>query len=300
VALPKARVRLGPSSSSVRLGDHILLLFRTLSSWWVQTEPGFGVPLFPEPADTLVCRDDLFEYLTRMAGASAPQALPGKLLVPMHRQEVWAAGVTYHRSRAARVAESEAVGGGDFYDRVYDADRPELFFKATPERVVGPGAAVRIRRDSNWNVPEPELALLISPTGKILGYTIGNDMSSRDIEGANPLYLPQAKTYDKCCALGPCILVTRDPLPASTGIHLLIRRERQAVFEGSTALSEMKRRPEDLVGFLFREASFPNGCFLLTGTGIVPPDSFSLVPGDRIEIAIDGIGVLANTVERAG
>jgi 2-dehydro-3-deoxy-D-arabinonate dehydratase len=254
--------------------------------------------LFPEPAEAIICRDDLFEYLTRMANDSAAKAIPVKLLVPLNQQEIWAAGVTYHRSRAARIAESKAGGGGDFYDRVYDADRPELFFKATPHRVVGPGASVRIRRDSNWNVPEPELALLISPTGKILGYTIGNDMSSRDIEGANPLYLPQAKTYDKCCALGPAILVTPEPLPRPTGIHLLIQRGGKTVFHGSTALSKMKRRLEYLVAFLFRESSFPNGCVLLTGTGIVPQDGFSLAPGDRIEISIDGIGVLVNTVEQ--
>ena len=165
--------------------------------------------------------------------------------------------------------------------------------------MVGSGAAVRIRRDSNWNVPEPELTLLVSPQGKILGYTVGNDMSSRDLEGANPLYLPQAKTYDKCCALGPAILITRDPLPSSTTIDLKIRRGPETVFQSSTTLAEMKRGLEELVGFLYRESSFPKGCFLLTGTGIVPPDSFTLAVGDLVEIAIDGIGVLANPVEQA-
>lgn len=170
--------------------------------------------------------------------------------------------------------------------------------KATPQRVVGSEAAVRIRRDSEWNVPEPELTLLISPGGKIIGYTIGNDMSSRDIEGANPLYLPQAKVYDRCCALGPAILVANGPLPPSTGIHLTIRRGAAEMFTGSTKLAEMKRRPEELVAYLYRETSYPEGCFLLTGTGVVPPDSFTLLAGDRVEISIDGIGTLANTVER--
>jgi 2-dehydro-3-deoxy-D-arabinonate dehydratase len=181
---------------------------------------------------------------------------------------------------------------------VYNAPRPELFMKATAHRVVGPEAPVRIRRDSRWNVPEPELTLLISPKGQILGYTIGNDMSSRDIEGENPLYLPQAKTYDRCCALGPAILVTRNPLPPTTGIHLKILRAGATVFHADTTLAELKRRPEELVEYLYREASFPNGCFLLTGTGIVPPDSFTLLPGDRVEIAIDNIGLLANMVEQ--
>lgn len=276
-----------------------MLLYRTASNWWIETEPGWGLPLPPGSTDALTCREDLHDYLTSVKATGTPQAMAPDLLAPIHEQEVWAAGVTYYRSRSARMAESEVSGGGDFYDRVYNADRPELFFKATRQRVVGPGAAVRIRRDSNWNVPEPELALLLSPAGRILGYTIGNDMSSRDIEGANPLYLPQAKTYDKCCALGPAILVTRAPLPESTSIDLRILRREEVVFQGSTGLAAMKRSLETLVAYLFRESSFPDGCFLLTGTGIVPPDSFSLIPGDRIEIAIRGIGVLVNWVERA-
>ena len=278
-----------------------MLLYRATSSWWLQTAPGEGIPLPPDATVRLTTREDLFEHLEIMTHeGGVPRPLPREFLAPLEAQEVWAAGVTYHRSRAARMAEAETAGGGDFYDRVYTAERPELFFKATPHRVVGPETAVRIRRDSQWNVPEPELALLISPGAKILGYTIGNDMSSRDIEGANPLYLPQAKTYDRCCALGPAILVSREQPPPSTAIHLTIRRAGEAVFEGVTFLYEMKRRLEDLVAFLFRESSFPDGCFLLTGTGIVPPDSFTLAAGDRIEISIDGIGVLANTVEHAG
>jgi len=274
-----------------------VLLYRAASAWWVETAPGEGVPIPAE--NSLTTREDLFEYLDRVGRDGVPKPLPKELLAPIEEQEVWAAGVTYFRSRAARMAESESAGGGDFYDRVYSAERPELFFKTTPHRVVGSGAAVRIRRDSNWNVPEPELALLVSPGGKILGYTAANDMSSRDLEGANPLYLPQAKTYDKCCALGPAIRITRDPLPSSTTIDLKIRRGRETVFQSSTTLAEMKRGLEELVGFLYRESSFPKGCILLTGTGIVPPDSFTLAVGDLIEISIDGIGVLANPVEQA-
>jgi 2-dehydro-3-deoxy-D-arabinonate dehydratase len=215
---------------------------------------------------------------------------------PIGKQEVWAAGVTYYRSRDARMEEAKSAGGGDFYDRVYAAERPELFFKATPHRVVGPNGKVAIRGDASWSVPEPELTLLITPSGKITGYTIGNDMSSRDIEGENPLYLPQAKVYDRSCALGPCILVTEAPLPPTTGIRLEIFRSGKSEFAGSTTLEALKREPASLVEYLYRHNSFPNGCFLLTGTGIVPPDSFSLRAGDEIRITIPPIGTLVNTV----
>jgi 2-dehydro-3-deoxy-D-arabinonate dehydratase len=225
---------------------------------------------------------------------TAPASTP---LAPIDSQEVWAAGVTYYRSRTARMAESEVAGGGSFYDRVYTAERPELFFKALAHRVAGPEEKVRIRKDSKWNVPEPELALVISPTGKITGYTIGNDMSSRDIEGENPLYLPQAKVYDRSCALGPAILATEEPLPSTTAISIEIRRAGATVFSDSTTLASMKRRPEELVEYLYRETSFPGGCILLTGTGIVPPDTFTLQSGDEIAITIDGIGTLRNSVE---
>ena len=217
-------------------------------------------------------------------------------LAPIGSQEVWAAGVTYHRSRDARMEESETAGGGDFYHRVYHAERPELFFKATPHRVVGSGGKVAIRSDAKWSVPEPELALLVSPNGKILGYTVGNDMSSRDIEGENPLYLPQAKVYDRSCALGPCVLVTSESLPRSTEIQLEILRAGRIAFNGRTTLNELKREPKTLVEYLFRDNSFPNGCFLLTGTGIVPPDDFTLAHGDEIRITIDEIGTLVNFV----
>lgn len=209
---------------------------------------------------------------------------------------MWAAGVTYHRSRDARMEESESAGGGDFYDRVYQAERPELFFKATPHRVVGSGSKVAIRSDAKWSVPEPELALLISPRGRILGYTVGNDMSSRDIEGENPLYLPQAKVYDRSCALGPCALISNDPLPRTTSIRLEILRSGKSAFSGNTTLNELKRDPKQLVEYLYCDNSFPNGSILLTGTGIVPPDTFTLAHGDEIRIAIDAIGTLTNFV----
>ena len=247
--------------------------------------------------DSLITRDDLAAHLERMIAGLAP-TVPGlrDLLAPIGSQEVWAAGVTYHRSRAARMEEAKAAGGGDFYDRVYDAERPELFFKSTPHRVAGPGEAVAIRADSSWSVPEPELTLLVTPGGTITGYTIGNDMSSRDIEGENPLYLPQAKVYDRSCALGPCVLVSSDPLPPATEIALRIVRDGQTAFEGTTTLASLKRDPATLVHYLFRQNSFPHGCFLLTGTGIVPPDSFTLRPGDQIHITIAPIGTLTNHV----
>lgn len=253
-----------------------------------------------ESWDTLITSHDLVPRL--MERVSHGRSLSGKTLAEFHiqppigNQEVWAAGVTYFRSRDARMEESKGAGGGDFYDRVYNAARPELFFKSTPHRVVGPGGKVAIRRDAKWSVPEPELTVLLSPGGKILGYTVGNDMSSRDIEGENPLYLPQAKVYDRSCSLGPCILVTSEPLPSSTEIRLEIRRSGQQVFTGSTPLSSMKRDVNTLIEYLYRDNSFPHGCFLLTGTGIVPPDSFSLLHGDQIRITIDPMGTLVNLV----
>lgn len=212
------------------------------------------------------------------------------------QQELWACGVTYLRSKMGRQEESKAAGGADFYAKVYEAERPEVFFKSTPHRVVGHQTQVRIRKDSSWNVPEPELTLVVTSSGKIIGYTIGNDMSSRSIEGENPLYLPQAKTYDGCAALGPCIYLTDKPLAASTTIHLLINRDEQPVFESSVSLSQMKRTPEELVSFVFRECSFPHGCLIMTGTGIVPDSDFTLKRGDTIHISIDNIGILSNTV----
>ncbi|HUA15773.1 MAG TPA: fumarylacetoacetate hydrolase family protein [Verrucomicrobiae bacterium] len=248
--------------------------------------------------DDLVARENLSAHLLRLIGSLKPCAAPAaqELLAPIGSQEVWAAGVTYYRSRHARMEESKNAGGGDFYDRVYQASRPELFFKATAHRVVGPGAKVAIRADASWSVPEPELTLFLSPGGTIAGYTVGNDMSSRDIEGENPLYLPQAKVYDRSCALGPCLFVPGQELPSSTEIGIEIRRGNGLAFKGSTTLKEMKRRPGELVEYLYRAMSFPSGCYLLTGTGIVPPDSFTLNPGDEIRISILPIGTLVNSV----
>ena len=211
--------------------------------------------------------------------------------------ELWACGVTYLRSKIGRQEESKDAGGGDFYARVYEAERPEVFFKATAHRIASPGGAVRIRKDSVWDVPEPELTLVVSSSGKIVGYTIGNDMSSRSIEGENPLYLPQAKTYDGCASLGPCIYVTKEPLDRNTRIGLQIKRKGSLVFEGTIAIDQMKRTPEELVSFVYRECSFPAGCLIMTGTGIVPPSEFTLQPGDEIRITIDAIGELVNYVD---
>jgi 2-dehydro-3-deoxy-D-arabinonate dehydratase len=215
---------------------------------------------------------------------------------PALGQEIWAAGVTYLRSREARMAESKDAGGGDFYDRVYYAERPEIFFKSTASRASGHMGEARIRRDSHWNVPEPELTLFVCSAGSIEGYTIGNDMSSRSIEGENPLYLPQAKTYDRSAAIGPCLWVPEAPVSEDTRISISIDRDKGTVFSDTIALSRMKRSPTELVKWLFRELSFPNGCYLMTGTGIVPPDDFTLHVGDTIRISIDGIGTLQNTV----
>jgi len=219
-----------------------------------------------------------------------------RLLPPVENQEVWAAGVTYYRSRAARIEESSAEASKDCYDRVYDADRPELFVKASAHRVVGHGQPVRVRKDSTWNVPEPELALVVSASGEIVGYTIGNDMSSRDIEGQNPLYLPQAKIYDGSCALGPGVLVCREDLGEGTQIEMKIVRGADLVFRGSSSLGEMKRSPRELVRWLYKELSFPNGSVLLTGTGIIPPSDFTLFPGDLVQISIGQVGTLENPV----
>ena len=264
-------------------------------------ENGSGAFQIQGDWDQLVNRDDLYEYLSALLGSgqlsTAQPDFAGQILAPIVSQEVWAAGVTYYRSRTARMEESQEAGGGSFYDRVYLAARPELFFKATAHRVSGPGKPVRIRKDSRWNVPEPELALVVTRNAKIVGYTIGNDMSSRDIEGENPLYLPQAKVYDGSCALGPGILVTEDPLRSSTEIRLEIVRSGEPVFTGSTTLAQLKRTPPSLVEFLYRDNSFPQGCFLLTGTGIVPGDDFTLNVDDEIRITIDEIGTLVNRVE---
>jgi 2-dehydro-3-deoxy-D-arabinonate dehydratase len=272
-------------------------LYRTGNGSYVEHQHNYY--RIPEPSwDALITHSNLYEYLCGVVAKGAPVLdFPSdQFKAPIGNQEVWAAGVTYYRSRSARMEESKDAGGGDFYDRVYSAERPEIFFKATASRVAGPHGHVRIRSDASWSVPEPELTLLVNPRGEIIGYTIGNDMSSRDIEGENPLYLPQAKVYDRSCALGPCILVSSEPLPTSTPIRLDIFRNHQSEFAGATTLAGLKRTPAVLVEYLFRDNSFPFGTFLMTGTGIVPPDSFTLKSGDRIEITIEPIGTLTNEV----
>jgi len=273
-------------------------LYRTTKGLVAEEEGRAGL-LKDEDWDALFNRKDLGSYLSKALVAAKPLRFDpesARVLAPIGSQEVWAAGVTYYRSRDARMEESKAAGGGDFYARVYDADRPEIFFKSTPHRVCGPGQKVRIRQDSKWNVPEPELAVVVNSSGRIIGWTICNDMSSRDIEGENPLYLPQAKVYDQSCALGPCILVSdRMPSPA-TEIKIEILRGGRAAFVGATALDRLKRTPESLVGWLLRDNSFPSGCFLSTGTGVVPGDDFTLQSGDEISITIAPIGTLRNSV----
>jgi 2-dehydro-3-deoxy-D-arabinonate dehydratase len=252
--------------------------------------------------DLVLAQENLSQYLQeispdwkKISEAEANFLINEGLLAPMGNQEIWAAGVTYFRSRTARMEESQDAGGADFYDKVYHADRPELFFKATASRVSNPGGVVNIRKDSTWDVPEPELTLVISPSGKIQGYTVGNDMSSRSIEGENPLYLPQAKVYLGCAAVGPCILVQENPLPDTHTIKLEIKRAGNLAFAGETTLSQLKRKPQELADWLFRANSFPIGCLMMTGTGVVP-DDFTLAKGDQVRIEIEGIGVLENKI----
>ena len=245
----------------------------------------------------LIERPDLADELMRLSQAGLP-AHPldsVRLLTPVESQEVWAAGVTYLRSKQARMEKSEFSATA--YDRVYDAARPEIFFKSLPDKVVSPGEAVGIRRDAVWNVPEPELALVISSSGNLVGFTIGNDMSSRDIEGENLLYLPQAKIYTASCAVGPWIVVGPSEDDARQwSIRLEIRRGGDVVFVGDTGAGQIKRRFSELIEYLFRSQQFPNGAVLLTGAGVVPPDSFTLEAHDSVRISISGIGVLENPV----
>ena len=274
-------------------------VYRTKQGIVIEKE-GALYPVENENWDDFINDDNLFDKVAKAVQGSkaggSRETLLKDLIAPIQNQEVWASGVTYLRSKVGRQEESKNAGGSDFYARVYEAERPELFFKATPARVVGHNGTVRIRKDSTWDVPEPELTLVISSSGKIVGYTIGNDMSSRSIEGENPLYLPQAKSYDGSAALGPCIYVTAEPLPQDTLIQLEISRANKTVFEGSIAINQIKRAFTELVEFLYREASFPYGSFLMTGTGIVPGNDFTLQQGDKVSITIEPIGTLVNTV----
>lgn len=251
--------------------------------------------------DEFINDDNLFikcqSYLIAEEAETSGQIIFNSYLQkPIVSQEIWASGVTYYNSKMARQEESEEAGGADFYAKVYSAERPELFFKSTGHRTVGHKEGVAIRKDSTWNVPEPELTLLVTSSGKIVGYTIGNDMSSRSIEGENPLYLPQAKTYDKSAAIGPGIFVTNKALPAQTVIRISIERDGCEIFQGQIKIDQIKRKFEDLVEYLFRESSFPCGCFLMTGTGIIPGSDFTLAKNDIIRIEIDQIGILENYV----
>lgn len=252
--------------------------------------------------DELINDDSLYQNLKTTLETASPisnyeDLLNNHLIIPMQSQEIWASGVTYYNSKMARQEESGKAGGGTFYEKVYNADRPELFFKATAYRTVPSGGEVKIRKDSVWDVPEPELTLVITSSGKIIGYTVGNDMSSRSIEGENPLYLPQAKTYDASASVGPCILVTETPLSADTEINMKVLRKGAIIFDASIEIGQMKRTPEELVGYLFRECSFPHGCLLMTGTGIIPTTEFTLRSKDEIQISIDTIGTLINIVQ---
>lgn len=250
-----------------------------------------------EDFDALINRDDLFGYLSSVSSEKTTVNWNEiKMLAPISKQEVWAAGVTYLRSRDARMEESKDAGGADFYSKVYNAERPELFFKALPHSVSAPGEEVFIRKDSKWNVPEPECTLFINSKGKIVAYTVGNDMSSRDIEGENPLYLPQAKLYYRSAALGPCLYIPEKEISLDTTINLSIKRGDEIVFEGSIQLNRMKRNFTELAEYLYRENIFEHGCFLMTGTGIIPPNEFTLQSGDEVSIGIENIGVLVNVV----
>ena len=276
-------------------------LFKTSKGFLVEDNGILLDPSFDISWDELINRDNLHSFLKDSLSDLKDREVrisDFDILKPIGTQEVWAAGVTYYSSRLARMEESKDSGGGDFYSRVYVADRPEIFFKATSSRTVGPGERFRIRNDSTWDVPEPELTLAINRSGRVFGATIGNDMSSRSIEGENPLYLPQAKVYTGSASLGPCLLVGSLPGPEDE-ITLRISRSGEEAFRGTTALSQLKRTYDELAGFLFRENDFPDGALLMTGTGIVPDHPFTLQEGDVVSITIDGIGTLENTVAPA-
>lgn len=253
--------------------------------------------LLDDGLTNIINRDNLFEWLSNQNEKEIRVNWDEiATYAPLEKQEVWAAGVTYLRSRDARIEESKDAGGADFYSKVYNAERPELFFKSMPHRVAAHNEEVFIRKDSSWNVPEPELTVFINSKGNIQAYTIGNDMSSRDIEGENPLYLPQAKMYERSAALGPCLFIPEKEISPDTIIHIAITRKNKIEFDSAVSLNRMKRKLHELATYLFREMIFEDGVFLMTGTGIVPPADFTLHEKDIIDITIDGIGTLSNTV----
>lgn len=275
-------------------------VYKTTQGILIEHEDVFYL-LEGENWDLFINDDSLYAKIANIAASNTPidhgpELLAGELEAPIGSQEIWASGVTYYNSKLGREEESKEAGGADFYGRVYGADRPELFFKATKARTAGPGGQVRIRADSTWDVPEPELTLMITASGRIVGYTIGNDMSSRSIEGENPLYLPQAKCYDGSAAIGPCIYVTNQALPPETKIELEIQRNGSVVFGDDIEINQIKRKFTDLVSYLYRECSFPEGSLLMTGTGIVPSTEFTLQHDDEISITIPPIGTLINKV----
>ena len=272
-------------------------LFKTLKGIAVERDNKYY--LIQDDWDSFINDDNIYSKVTKLLSSQLPcdSSVISELLPPVgSQQELWACGVTYLRSKIGRQEESKVAGGSDFYGKVYEAVRPECFFKSNPHRIVGHNGFVRIRKDSTWDVPEPELTLVVSHTGKIIGYTIGNDMSSRSIEGENPLYLPQAKTYDGCASLGPCVYISENPFDRNNKILIQIIRNKLLVFEDSITVNQMKRSLDELVKYVFLECSFPHGCLIMTGTGIVPPGSFTLQSGDVINIKIDSIGELTNTV----
>ena len=273
-------------------------LFKTKDAVLLQTTDAI-FRLDNQDWDALVNMENLYGFLEAYANThvSIESTIDDKQLeAPIGTHEIWAAGVTYLRSKEARMDEAKDSGGADFYAKVYEAKRPELFFKSTAARSAGPDQEVFIRKDSHWNVPEPELTLFANASGKIVGYTIGDDMSSRDIEGENPLYLPQAKCYQRAAAIGPCLLVTSKPIDADTQIHMSIERNKEIVFNGSISINQMKRKHDELISYLFMEMDFPQGVYLMTGTCLVPPNDFTLAAEDLVHISIDGIGSLRNKV----
>ncbi|MGN6342865.1 MAG: fumarylacetoacetate hydrolase family protein [Ginsengibacter sp.] len=277
-------------------------LYKTASGIILSYEDTFY--LFQEDWDIFVNRDFLYDYLQKVLSEApkvsinkAHHLIENEILPPIGQQEVWAAGVTYLRSRDARIEESQKSGGADLYDRVYEAQRPELFFKSLPHRVAGHKQEVYIRSDSSWNVPEPELTLFINSNGKIQGYTVGNDMSSRSIEGENALYLPQAKIYERSAALGPCLYIPETTISSVANIQMVIKRDKKIIYNDSISIERMKRQFKELAAYLYRECNFNYGSYLMTGTCLVPPNEFTLREEDIVEISIDSIGILSNKVK---